>query len=167
MIYKNKDGEVLRVKFSSQKGKFIIPSRIADYKCSGIESKDFIDFVKLTDVKIPEGVTSIEEFAFYRCSSLASVNLENGLYFIECNAFDGCASLTNINIPDGVACISAYAFRGCSSLTSITIPESVIYIGEFAFKGCTNLNVTINSSEQNIHIAPNTFDGCKSVTWLK
>jgi len=42
MIYKNKDGEVLRVKFSSRKGKFIIPSIIADYKCSEIESKDTI-----------------------------------------------------------------------------------------------------------------------------
>lgn len=167
MIYKNKDGEVLRVKFSSRKGKLIIPSIIVDYKCREIESKDFINCVKLTDVKIPEGVISIKEFAFYKCRRLTSVNLSHGLTTIDCYAFDNCYSLTNINIPDGITDIGSYAFHECRSLTSLTIPESVTYIGLFAFKGCTNLDIVINNSEQNVYIAPNTFDGCKSVTWLK
>ena len=51
-----------------------------------------------TKIMIPEGVTSIGEEAFRRCSSL-----------------------TSIAIPSSVTSIGSYAFSGCSSLTSLTI----------------------------------------------
>ena len=75
MIYKNKNGEVLHVELSSRKGKFVIPSRIANYKCSEIEPEDFIDCAELTYVKVPEGVTFIGDSAFYRCSSLTNIEI--------------------------------------------------------------------------------------------
>ena len=53
----------------------------------------------VTSVTIPDGVTSIPDYAFY-----------------------GCSGLTSVTIPDSVTSIGFSAFSGCSSLTSITIP---------------------------------------------
>ena len=62
------------------------------------------------DVVIPEGVTSIGDWAFYECSSL-----------------------TSVTIPDGVTSIEDDAFRYCENLTSVTISDSVTSIGDWAF----------------------------------
>jgi len=72
---------------------------------------------EVTDLVIPEGVTSIGNFAF-----------------------DNCSALTNVTIPDGVTSICTCAFRKCSSLTSITIPSSVATVESHAFLWCFNLN---------------------------
>ena len=58
---------------------------------------------------------------------------------IGCSAFDGCTSLTSITIPDSVTSIGDRAFYGCYSLTSITIPNSVTSIGKWAFYECSSL----------------------------
>lgn len=58
------------------------------------------------DVVIPDGVTSIGDWAFSRCEGLTSVTM-----------------------PDSVTTIGDYMFHSCKSLTSVTIPDSVTSIG--------------------------------------
>ena len=70
----------------------------------------------VTDLVIPESITSIKAYAFY-----------------------GCTSLTSVTIPDSVTSIGKYAFSGCTSLGSITIPRGVAYIGSSAFSNCSKL----------------------------
>ena len=60
---------------------------------------------------------------------------------IEDKAFYECTSLTSITIPSSVTKIGGYAFYYCTSLTSITIPSSVTTIGEEAFSGCASLTI--------------------------
>ena len=117
----------------------------------------------LTSVTIPEGVTSIGDSAFSECSSLMSVTIPESVTSINSSTFSGCSSLTSVTIPESVTSIGDWAFYYCSSLTSVTIPESVTSIGYAAFLGCSSLtSVTIPESVTSIN--DGTFSGCSSLT---
>ena len=77
----------------------------------------------LTSIDIPNSVTSIGNYAFFRCKSLTSINIPNSVTSIEDDAFTGCISLTSINIPNSVTSIGNDVFYGCVSLTSIVVSE--------------------------------------------
>ena len=73
-----------------------------------------------TSYDIPDGITSIGDYAFLLCNSL-----------------------TSVTIPDSVTSIGDYAFYCCNSLTSVTIPNSVTTIGEDAFADYGFLTLTV------------------------
>ncbi len=123
----------------------------------------FLNCSSLTSVTIPEGVTSIGGSAFSGCSSLTSVTIPDGVTSIGGSAFSGCSSLTSVTIPDGVTSIENSAFWGCSSLTSVTIPDGVTSIGRSAFFGCSSLtSVTIPDGVTSI--GGYAFSGCSRLT---
>ena len=73
----------------------------------------------LTSYTIPDGVTSIKDYAFQYCSGLTSVTISNGVTSIGGAAFWGCTSLINVTIANNVRWIGDTAFWNCSGLTSI------------------------------------------------
>jgi hypothetical protein len=96
----------------------------------------YLNGEEVTDLVIPDGITSISQYAFYNCSSL-----------------------TSVSIPESVTSIGQYAFYNCSSLTSVTIPESVTKIGTEAFSGCSGLkrvDITDLEAWLNISFKSNT-----------
>ena len=116
----------------------------------------------ITDLVIPESVTSIGYSAFYYCSWLASVTIPDSVTSIGGSAFFGCSRLTSVTIPDSVTSIGSDAFYGCSGLTSMTIPDSVTSIGDYAFYYCSGLtSVTIPDSVTNI--GSEAFSGCSKL----
>ena len=117
----------------------------------------------VTELVIPEGVTSIGNYAFCGCDSLTSVTIPDSVTAIGYSAFSGCTSLTSVTIPDSVTTIGSSAFRDCNSLKSVTIPDSVTTIGYSAFYYCTRLeSVTIPDSVNMI--ASYAFYHCDSLT---
>ena len=102
------------------------------------------------DLIIPDGVTSIDSYAFSGCSSLTSVVIGNSVTSIGDWAFKYCDSLTSVVIPDGVTSIGNGAFQSCSSLASVTIPDGVTSIGYDAFRGCSSLtNLRVDTNNPN------------------
>lgn len=88
---------------------------------------------------IPEGVETIDFWAFEFCTRLTSVTLPNTVRRIGGCAFFGCTALESVNIPAGVNEIEEQAFAYCSSLTAVTLPASVGLLTAHAFLNCTNL----------------------------
>ena len=123
----------------------------------------FYKCTSLTTITIPDSVTSIGEAAFRGCSSLTSITIPDSVTSIGDAAFSHCSNLKSITIPDSITSIGKYAFCNCSSLTSITIPNSVTSIGESALAGCVNLtSITIPKSVTSI--GSGVFDGCNNLT---
>ena len=121
----------------------------------------YINGEEVTDVVIPESITSIGNKAFLGCRGLTSVTIPNSVTNIGYSAFGSCTGLTSIIIPNSVDSLAG--FDDCSSLISITIPNSVTYIGWKAFMNCVGLtSVTIPNSVTSI--GSDAFSGCRGLT---
>ena len=120
----------------------------------------FYACVNLTNITIPNSVTSIGFSAFRSCKRLANITISNSVTSIRGETFFSCSSLTSIIIPDSVTSIGNAAFYDCDNLTSITIPKSVTSIGILAFESCNNLtSITIPNSVTSI--GGGVFRSCK------
>ena len=132
---------------------------------TSIGSSAFYNCSSLTAITIPEGVTSIGDWAFSGCSSLTTITIPESVTSIGGHAFGDCSSLTAITIPEGVTSIGWRAFYYCSSLTALNIPESVTSIGDEAFYKCSSLTaITIPEDSKLTSIGKRAFDGCSSLT---
>ncbi len=115
---------------------------------------------EITDLVIPNSVTSIGDNAFENCSGLTSVTIPNSVTRIGQEAFYGCSGLTSVTIPNSVTSIGYGAFYRCSGLTSVTIPNSVTSIGNSAFLECKKLLEIISLIEDpaNCDCGSSTFE---------
>lgn len=105
----------------------------------------------LLSAEVFDGVTTLEDNVFGGLDvgeiPLTSATLPNGLTTIGEFAFGYCDGLTSINIPDGVTTIGTYAFSHCESLPSIAIPANVTSIEDCAFEDCFSLTaVTVSAT---------------------
>ncbi len=110
----------------------------------------------VTDLVVPDGITAIKDYAFFRCTGITSVTL-----------------------PKGVTSIGQGAFWQCNKLASMTIPGSLVSVGGLAFNDCTQLNTVyyqgkqsdwdsfMNDSNANKYLANVTvvFVPCDEHTW--
>ena len=121
----------------------------------------YVNGEEITELVIPQGVTSIGQWAFVNCNNITSVTMANSTKFIDNWAFSACKGLTTVNLGNGVESIrSAFeecenlshvevspnlkniysgAFAGCYKLTEFIIPATVEYIQYTAFVNCTGL----------------------------
>jgi len=73
-----------------------------------------------------EGVTEINNSAFYECRQLQKVVLPNSLQSIWEKAFRYCSALTEMEIPSDVWHITDDVFEGCTNLRRIILHSKVI-----------------------------------------
>lgn len=138
----------------------VIPEEI-----TSIENYTFAGVKDLTSVIISDGVTSIGDSAFSGCSGLTSVEIPGSVTRIGDSAFSGCSSLTNVDIPAEVTFIGSSAFYQCRNLTSITIPSGITSIGGAAFFFCSKLT-SVSIPEGVVSIGASAFGYCASLTGI-
>lgn len=74
----------------------------------------------ITEITIPDGVTSIGSYAFSNCINLKSIEIPSSVTSINQFAFYNCSTLESVGIPSSVRSIGSYAFSSCTLLASVT-----------------------------------------------
>lgn len=122
----------------------------------------YINNTQLTDLVIPNDVTTIKAYAFYGFSTMTSLTLPNSLTSIESEAFAYCSGLESITLPNSLTNIESEVFYNCSGLENVTIPNSVERIGYRAFSGCTGMNnLTLGTGVTEIDLY--AFSNCTNL----
>ena len=141
----------------------IIPATYEGLPVLGISPRAFLTLKTLTYVRLPEGATSIGEWAFQGCSQLRRVEIPSTVNHIGREAFDGCLRLTEVLIPEGVSVIYESTFCDCVRLTTVTLPSTLKEIKDHAFEGCRSLTeITIPSRVKLIE--GGAFRNCDGLT---
>lgn len=116
----NDDGTVTITGGNIVTPKLEIPAELEGKKVSAIGMNAFTGNNVITDLVIPEGVTTLYWYSFNTCRNLETVTLPDSLEFIDSWAFERCSKLKTINVPANVTRINGGAFAQNSSMTSIT-----------------------------------------------
>ena len=87
----------------------VIPSVVNSKKVTSI-GKEAFNHKNILGVTIPEGIVTIEEFAFNDCEKLERVELPNTVTSIGKQAFCYCYQLASVTIPKSVTTIAKHAF---------------------------------------------------------
>lgn len=111
----------------------------------------------LSDVTIPEGVSTIGSFAFSG-SGITSVTLPATVTTVGEGAWAKCDSLTTATL--NLVEVPAHAFMGDKALSNVTLGSNVVTLGKSAFNGCTALNsITLGSDNALRTIGTEAFLG--------
>lgn len=122
----------------------------------------------ITNVDIPDTITSIGHGSFRDCRYLQSITIPDSVEYIGNNAFSGCVNLFDVDLPNkdigfgssvfsytGIKSITDMIkgsgipermFIGCQQLHEIIIPEGVTTIGDSAFSGVVSATVELPST---------------------
>ena len=125
-------------------------------KLKSIKSQAFANCSDLTEIEIPDSVTTIGKYAFSN-SALEHIKLSAKLKKISEHALCS-TNIQSIDIPEGVTKIEDGAFEFCTKLESVHLPRSLESIGYGAFRD--------NYELREIHVVSGTtvcgtaFDFC-------
>ena len=144
----------------------------------------------LTRLTVPDSVTRIEDFAFFRCSNLASLSRLDSVTYVGLNAFNGCsaayyAALDSVGartlsraglsfrVPDQNGDLkylydgdeeTGLELRGMhdAEITDFSIPRGVTAVGWAALSGCAALT-HVEIPDTVTAIGDIAFMGCGSL----
>ncbi|MDE6373868.1 MAG: leucine-rich repeat domain-containing protein, partial [Clostridia bacterium] len=106
---------------------------------------------------------SVVASAFSGCSGLTNITIPDSVTSIGSYAFSGCSGLTNITVPDSVTAIGNYAFNGCSGLETVNWNAAECTTdGGNLFPGCNNLT-TLNIGNKVTEAPFNAFRACSQL----
>ena len=80
-------------------------------------------------VCIPNGIVTIEKWAFQNNITLVSIIFPNTLKEIKDSAFYGCSSLIAVQFPKDLEMVGNFSFRECPNLKNVAVPRSAVLQG--------------------------------------
>lgn len=123
-----------------------------------------LKYLKMTELIIPDEVTTIGEYAIANNFKLTTIHLPANIKEIPAYMCYQSA-IEEIVIPESVETIEHDAFYGCDKLTKVTLPAGLKKLGGQAFYSCKALKTVTNKNPEPISIDEYTFGNvpCESV----
>lgn len=111
------------------------------------------------------GMTKVRGYEFFGETYLLSIDFPEGLESIDDYAFGACTNLRLSAIPPGVKYLRTQCLNNCQNIYAITIPESMKYVERGAFADCTRLEtVTFKGTPKSIY--SDVFIRCSNLTTI-
>jgi len=134
------NGHSCSVSAEEWEGPLVIPASVCyEGKTYTVDEIGGFSECKMTEVSIPDTITTIGYAAFYKCSNLRSIELPDSVTVVPESMCTGCWRLRNVRLGNRTECIGVDAFKDCEFLQHIEIPDSVTVIHRKAFENCVNL----------------------------
>ena len=121
-----------------------------------IGSNAFYGMSEVTEVVLPQTLTTIGKGAFAFNNKLKMLSIPAGVTTIGESAFEACGALEAVFVPNTVTTIDARAFAFCRSLKSAVVAGDSVSFGTHAFKRCVSLNNLV-LSDTMVPIDPIVF----------
>lgn len=152
--YSVNNGEVTVEGFNYAGNVMSVPEKIDGMPVLYIASQACRKNTAITELRLPESIVSVGEYAFAECPNLVKVVISGGRK-IGRSAFRGCKALIELSLPSGLESIDDFAFEGCTMLGKVKIPKSLSFIGADAFAGCERLRFDVNGNSYAKEYAKN------------
>ena len=117
---------------------------------------------EVTNLEIPETVTSISDYAFVGCTGLKTVSIPTSVTAIGSHAFEK-SGITSVEVPNSVKNIGTNAFANCEELQTAVIPNSIVEIPKYLFQNSSQLKKVSLPNTINT-IGYSTFYGCTNLS---
>ena len=131
---------------------------------TSIDDGAFYQCTSVSSISMPESLTNVGKDAFYSCDILSDVSMP-GIETIGNGAFARCNSLVNfndtgkINLAGNVKSLGTGAFAWCSMLNNVVMPTETTELAEGAFANCIGLKEVKDWGSINV-IGENAFKNC-------
>lgn len=129
---------------------------------SQIDDYAFYGASNMEEVFIPESVKVMGNNVFYDCESLKKITLPDSVNFIGSGMFARCKNLKSVILSNRLTHLPKITFFQCESLTDISFPKHLTKISRAAFEQCHALKTVILPDSLKI-LEDNVFDDCISL----
>lgn len=115
-----------------------------------IPSSQFNGKWAIERVELPQNLTTINSYAFYR-TSLKTIAIPDKVTEIGSSAFSDCSRLERIDLPHSVTSLGGDCFSSCDSLKHVTLSNQLTTIPSGCFSCCDLGEIQIPASVKTIN----------------
>ena len=93
----------------------------------------------ITSISLPETLQSINGYAFRNCSKLSEIVVPEGVTTVGEHCFENCTSLTSVSLPTTLKVLENHLFKNCNQLESFVFQPTMEKVEEHCFDQCLSL----------------------------
>ena len=130
---------------------------------TSIGSYAFYSCKNLSKIIFPENsLKTIDSSAFNSCDGLTDITIPDSVTTLGSSLFSNCQALKNVNLPASLTVLNNSIFTSCNSLYEITVPENVTTIKNYCVENSGVQRIYLGSKISTIESS--AFNKANSLT---